>query len=243
MSKKLTDCQKEQAAKEFGIEPAILKAILEVESGGSGYFTDGKIKILFEPHWMWRRLWTGKNKQGFERKIDPAKLNAYDWTLCHSPHDWNDPAPDGKRNKGGGLMTYAESARTRPSYDRLNKIIAWASLYAKEKHPTSPTLANELFQEIKSAAYESCSWGLPQIMGFHYAKLGFESVYHFKQYMEASEANQLKVMLDFLKLAGLKDEMQEKNWVEIARYYNGAAAVKKYAPKLKAAYLKHGGVL
>ena len=44
------------AAKVLEIEPAILKALAEVESAGDGFLPDGRCKILFEGHIFWRQL-------------------------------------------------------------------------------------------------------------------------------------------------------------------------------------------
>lgn len=54
------------AAKIIGCLPAAILAVDEVESGGSGFLRDGKLKILFEPHIFWKQL----KKKG----IDPAPL-------------------------------------------------------------------------------------------------------------------------------------------------------------------------
>lgn len=47
-----------ELASQFGISLAMLQAFLEVESAGSGFFTDWhgqqRIKIQFEPHWFKR---------------------------------------------------------------------------------------------------------------------------------------------------------------------------------------------
>ncbi|PTW53933.1 uncharacterized protein DUF3380 [Breoghania corrubedonensis] len=43
-------------AREIGCHPADLEAIAEVESNGFGWFPDGRIKILFEKHWIYRNL-------------------------------------------------------------------------------------------------------------------------------------------------------------------------------------------
>jgi hypothetical protein len=51
MSLKLTDAGIAKLAKEFGYEIAAVKAVIEVESGGSGFDSKtGKILIQFEPH-------------------------------------------------------------------------------------------------------------------------------------------------------------------------------------------------
>ena len=43
-------------AKQFGLEVATVYAIKEVESGGAGYLSDGRPKILFEGHIFWSQL-------------------------------------------------------------------------------------------------------------------------------------------------------------------------------------------
>ena len=49
---KITNQQILEIAKNNGMEYAILKAFIEVESGGRGFNTDGKIIIQFEPKWF-----------------------------------------------------------------------------------------------------------------------------------------------------------------------------------------------
>lgn len=46
------------AAEFLGVEPAAISAVSTVESSGSGFLSPGVPKILFERHWMWRRLVT-----------------------------------------------------------------------------------------------------------------------------------------------------------------------------------------
>lgn len=59
MSKKLTDLQVQELAKFAGYDYAALKAIIAVESGGSGFSQlTGKILIQFEPHWF--QKYTGR---------------------------------------------------------------------------------------------------------------------------------------------------------------------------------------
>jgi hypothetical protein len=60
--KPLTNTDIEQAAKDLGIEVAALKAVIAVESAGSGFLSDGRPKILFEGHIFWSQLEkNGKN--------------------------------------------------------------------------------------------------------------------------------------------------------------------------------------
>ena len=46
----------EEIARRFNVEVAVIRAIQEVESGGSGYLSDGRPKILFEGHIFWSEL-------------------------------------------------------------------------------------------------------------------------------------------------------------------------------------------
>ena len=52
-----------EVAKNFGIEPAMFLAFIEVESGGKG-FDDltGKILIQFEPSWFRKKVKKAKKK-------------------------------------------------------------------------------------------------------------------------------------------------------------------------------------
>ena len=56
------------AAALIGVEPCAVKAVVEVESGGSGFLSDGRPKILFEGHIFWKEL----QKRG----VDPVPLAA-----------------------------------------------------------------------------------------------------------------------------------------------------------------------
>lgn len=52
---KLNNSQIIDLAKKYGISYASLKAVIEVESGGIGFASDGKIIIQFEPSWFKRK--------------------------------------------------------------------------------------------------------------------------------------------------------------------------------------------
>ncbi|MDR2075723.1 MAG: N-acetylmuramidase family protein [Desulfovibrio sp.] len=54
------------AAARIGVDPCAVKAVLSVESSGSGFLPDGRPKILFEGHQFWRELQT--------RGLDPVPL-------------------------------------------------------------------------------------------------------------------------------------------------------------------------
>jgi len=50
----------------LGVEPAIIKAVADVESKGSGFLGSGHPLVLFEPHVFWAEL--------KKRRIDPTKI-------------------------------------------------------------------------------------------------------------------------------------------------------------------------
>lgn len=52
MKNKLTENDYEQAAEALGCEVAVIKAVAEVESNGSGFNANGTPKTLFEGHWF-----------------------------------------------------------------------------------------------------------------------------------------------------------------------------------------------
>lgn len=71
-----------QKAIEEGIDAAAIKAVVKVESNGSGFYSNGRPKILFEGHKFWQEL----KKSG----LDPSALQAENqdiiypkWTTTH----------------------------------------------------------------------------------------------------------------------------------------------------------------
>ena len=92
----------------------------------------------------------------------------------------------------------------------------------------------------RDTALESCSWGLGQVMGYHWKALGYESLQAFINDMYESEAKQLEAMIRFIKVNGLLLALKSKDWVKFARGYNGTGYAKnKYHIKLANAYAKY----
>lgn len=92
----------------------------------------------------------------------------------------------------------------------------------------------------RDTALESCSWGLGQVMGFHWKSLGYESLQAFINDMYESEAKQLEAMIRFIKVNGLLLALKNKDWIKFARGYNGSGYAKnKYHIKLANAYDKY----
>ncbi len=191
------------AAQQYGIETALVHALIDVESGGSGFNSDGTCKILFERHILWARL------QIPGREISPRKLANAHPELCG--RSW-----DPKRYPYGPVLA---------QWSKVYAIIEWA----QKQDP-------EHWESYKRAAYESCSYGLFQILGYHYEKAGFSTVYDFKHRMQESEERQLEISLSWMNKSGVLQPLREKNWTRFVRLYNGPANVASYSSKLKEAY-------
>lgn len=206
MGKKLTAQDLVTAASEHNLETAALIAVFEVESGGSGYLPDGRVKILFERHILYRRL--------VARDMNPRPLAAALPGLCGST--WNPRQ-----------YPYGSQAS---QWDRVQRVIEWGSQHDPEH-----------WESYKKAALEACSYGLFQIMGYHYDVCGFPDVYAFKHAMEESEQRQLAAMLSFIASNGLLRKLQKKDWRGFVRGYNGNGAVETYTTKLLTAYQRARG--
>lgn len=101
----------------------------------------------------------------------------------------------------------------------------------------------KLYQALQldaEAAIQSCSWGIAQIMGFNWPRTGETSLLGFLMAMHHDADAQLALMVEFIRMSGLADEMKRKDWTAFARGYNGPAQ-KGYDTKLQAAYKRHGG--
>ena len=176
---------------DLGVEEPVIRAVIDVESSGSG-FIDDKPKILFERHIFWKRLLA----HGF----DPTKLMQGNEDVLGP--DWD------RQYYVGGLG----------EYDRLEK--------ATKIDLTS--------------ALESASWGLFQILGYHWKSLGYQSVQEFVNKMNEGEFEQLKAFALFVAKNHLIQSLRDKDWKEFARGYNGSGyAANKYDEKLEKAYKRY----
>jgi hypothetical protein len=88
-----------------------------------------------------------------------------------------------------------------------------------------------------TAALQSASWGLFQIMGFHHQACGYGSVEAFVAAQFESEGHHLQAFIDFLKSMRLDSPLRTHDWAKFAKGYNGAEYAKNdYDGKLAKAY-------
>lgn len=89
----------------------------------------------------------------------------------------------------------------------------------------------------RDSALESASWGLGQVMGYHWQALGYPSLQAFINAQYRDEAAQLDTMCRFIRTNGLLDELRRQDWAGFAYLYNGEGyKVNNYHGKLAAAF-------
>lgn len=198
MSKTLTNEQITQLANQHAIDPASLKAVIEVECRGNGFDKHGKPVILFERHVFYQRLTKMRWFTHRNRLYDTHP------SLCNP--NWG-----GYNSHGGNQQLRLEIA--------------------------SGLVDSPLCQ---AAAQESCSWGLGQVMGYHWQSLGYGSIDEFVAQMERGEYEQMDAMIRFIKVNGLVGYLNSQNWQGFAYRYNGKAYKRnRYDSKLAKAYQRH----
>ena len=98
---------------------------------------------------------------------------------------------------------------------------------------------NDAAKYDRTSALESASWGIGQVMGFHWKSLGYPTLQSFINAMYKDEASQLDAMIRYIKVNKLDVHLRNLNWASFAKGYNGASyEVNKYDEKLAAAYNK-----
>lgn len=94
----------------------------------------------------------------------------------------------------------------------------------------------------RTSALESCSWGIAQIMGYHWKLCGFSSVQQFVNAMYKSEDSQFEVFVKFLEGSGIVPYLKKLDWASVALRYNGKNYKQNnYDVDLKRYYLKFKG--
>jgi hypothetical protein len=90
----------------------------------------------------------------------------------------------------------------------------------------------------EAAALSSASWGLFQIMGYHWKAMGYASAADFVEQMQTSEGAQLDAFVRFLQANGsLLTALRAQKWAAFAKGYNGPDyAANLYDVKLARAF-------
>jgi hypothetical protein len=181
-----------KVAAEFGLEPAALLAIAEIESGGRAFAAVESRReplIRFEGHYFDRRL----------------------------------SAENRTRARGLGLSSPAAGGIANPA----SQVARWRML-------------DRAMEIDRKAACESTSWGLGQVMGAHWAWLGYASVEALVKEARANAAGQARLMARYIDRAGLADALRRRDWAAFARGYNGPGyRANRYDSKLAGAFARY----
>ena len=95
----------------------------------------------------------------------------------------------------------------------------------------------------ETAALNSASWGLPQIMGFNHEGAGFQSAKAMVTSMLEGEDQQLEAFANLLSDWKLSEALKNRDWRSFALKYNGPNTLKNgYDKKLRAAFEKFSGL-
>ena len=97
----------------------------------------------------------------------------------------------------------------------------------------------DMAERDTEAALESASWGLWQVMGFHWKALDYDSALDFARRMAASETEHLEALVRYIEANGLSDELRAcragspDSCSAFAKGYNGAGYAKnRYHEKM-----------
>jgi hypothetical protein len=91
----------------------------------------------------------------------------------------------------------------------------------------------------RSAALQSASWGIGQVMGFNYGAAGFGTLDDMVAAMTKDEESQLLSTANFIRSMGLDSALRRQDWVSFARGYNGKDFKRnEYDSRLAAAHAK-----
>lgn len=94
----------------------------------------------------------------------------------------------------------------------------------------------------RDAALESISIGLGQVMGAHWARLGFSSPSEMVDHARKGAAEQINLMVRYIEEFGLADELQRLDFEAFTRGYNGPGGIKAgYHTKMRKAYERRTG--
>lgn len=127
--------------------------------------------------------------------------------------------------------------------DKLARAIAQklAGAYKEIKNPSTQAARYDMLERGKKIDYDaavmSCSWGIGQVMGSHWQKLGYASTHEFETKVRGGFEGQFDAVVAYLSAFGVIPHLKRGDWSAVARLYNGSDyAVNKYDTKMKAEY-------
>lgn len=194
-----------------GIEPFVVLTVWFVESGGEP-FVAGKPIIRFENH-IFFNTWGASNAAVFDRHFQFGTRAGIAGKKSQN-HKFRNPA--------------------NTPWRRFHNI-------GQDKEYEVYNFARGL-AGVEAAAW-STSWGGPQIMGFNHASIGYARAADLAAAFGADERWQVCGFFDFCenyRNGILRGHIDNKNWAEVARIYNGDATPNGYRKRFADAYAVKG---
>lgn len=127
----------------------------------------------------------------------------------------------------------------------VNLGLAYPAWKGPGTYPKTPALRWKQFQQAyaldPAIATESASWGMPQVMGYHYRIVGYDSAIQMVEAFADNARSHLLALVELVKNFGIADELAEFPKIEacmrFAERYNGKGYRKNaYHTKLQSAY-------
>lgn len=107
-------------------------------------------------------------------------------------------------------------------------------------HTARWRMLDQAIQIDRAAALESVSWGIGQVMGAHWAWLGYGSVEDLVAEARSGAGGQARLMLRYIAKSGLSEALNRRDWEAFARGYNGPDFSRyAYQTKLALAFRKY----
>ena len=248
----MTDADYEWAARELGVEKAVIKAFAVVESEGSGFSKIGTRdvpKILYERH-----KFSKKTSHQYSAKYPDISLpNAYynantKYVFADAeykklqgvPDDVDYYRPIRKKGKNKDSEEVEATSVTLGELLKSGKATVEQDKYASV--PGSYRRLVKAYQLNPNAALESCSWGSFQIMGEYWGTMKYASVKEFTRAMSRSPKEQIKAFVRYIEHVNprVKKHLKNHDWAGAAAAYNGPGYKNNnYDVKLEAAYKKY----
>jgi N-acetylmuramidase len=114
---------------------------------------------------------------------------------------------------------------------RTSPDAAWQSFHGnQDREWLAVTLASTIDVE---AAWQSCSMGAPQLMGFHHKALGYESACEMMTAFYGGVGVQIDAMFRWMDSSGALAALKIGNYLGFATIYNGSGQAQHYAQLIK----------
>lgn len=126
---------------------------------------------------------------------------------------------------GAGFINGRIIIQFEPSWFRKKAPFAPSGLWSinkVDKQIAEYKAFSDAFKKNPDAAMQATSWGLGQIMGFHYRNLGYKTVGEMVDDFKKGDYQQVMGIAKFIKKSpDLLKAIKEKNWHLVAVNYNG----------------------